>query len=211
MSIRLLLADDHLMVRAGVRKMIQGNDIRIIAECADGIEAVKQTLKRKPDVVLMDIRMPDGDGLNSLGRIKIEDPEMPVVMYSGFDNPTFIARAVALGANGYLMKGGSAKDLVAAIEVAATGENTWTRTELRRVTGSLATPRPGISLEVPLTQREIQVVRHICDGMTNKQIGDELEISYETVKEHVPHVLRKIGLTDRTQAAVWALRTGVVG
>jgi DNA-binding NarL/FixJ family response regulator len=210
MSIRLLVADDHPMVRAGIKKMIGGKDIKIIAECSTGKDAVAQTLKRKPDVVLMDIRMPDGDGLNSLGRIKIEDPDMPVIMYSGFDNPTYIARAVALGANGYLMKGGTAKDLIAAIKVAATGENTWTRTELRRVTGSLAAPRPGISMEVPLTQREIQVVEHICGGMTNKQIGDKLEISYETVKEHVQHILRKIGVTDRTQAAVWALRTGAV-
>ncbi len=210
MSIRLLVADDHPMVRAGIKKMIEGKDIKIIAECADGVEAVTQTLKRKPDVVLMDIRMPERDGLNALGRIKIEDPEMPVIIYSGFDNPMYIARAVALGANGYLLKGGSAKELVAAIKVAATGENTWTRTELRRVTGALAAPRPGISLEVPLTQREIQVVRHICDGMTNKQIGDKMEISYETAKEHVQHTLRKIGVTDRTQAAVWALRTGLV-
>ena len=210
MSIRLLVADDHPMVRAGVKKMIGGKDIKIIAECDDGVEAVTQTLKRKPDVVLMDIRMPERDGLNALGRIKIENPEMPVVMYSGFDNPTYIARAVALGANGYLMKNCSAKDLISAIKTAAKGENTWTRTELRRVTGALATPRPGISLEVPLTQREIQVVQFICDGMTNKQIGDEMEISYETVKEHVQHILRKIGVTDRTQAAVWALRTGLV-
>jgi DNA-binding NarL/FixJ family response regulator len=210
MSIRLLVADDHPMVRAGIKKMIEGKDIKIIAECTDGIEAVTQTLKRKPDVVLMDIRMPERDGLNALGRIKIENPEMPVIMYSGFDNPTYIARAVALGANGYLMKDCSAKDLISAIKTAAKGENTWTLTELRRVTGALATPRPGISLEVPLTQREIQVVRHICDGMTNKQIGDDLEISYETVKEHVQHTLRKIGVTDRTQAATWALRTGLV-
>ena len=210
MSIHLLVADDHPMVRAGIKKMIEGKDIKVIAECADGVEAVTQTLKRKPDVVLMDIRMPERDGLNALGRIKIENPDMPVVMYSGFDNPTYIARAVALGANGYLMKTCSAKDLISAIKTAAKGENTWTRTELRRVTGALATPRPGISLEVPLTQREIQVVQHVCDGMSNKQIGDELEISYETVKEHVQHILRKIGLTDRTQAAVWALRTGLV-
>ena len=136
MSIRLLVADDHPMVRAGIKKMIGGTDIKIIAECADGVEAVTQTLNRKPDVVLMDIRMPERDGLNALGRIKIENPDMPVVMYSGFDNPTYIARAVALGANGYLMKNCSAKDLISAIKTAAKGENTWTRTELRRVTGA---------------------------------------------------------------------------
>ena len=210
MSIRLLVADDHPMVRAGVKKMIEGKDIKIVAECADGVEALTQTLKRKPDVVLMDIRMPQRDGLNALGRIKIENPDMPVLMYSGFDNPTYIARAVALGANGYLMKTCSAGELISAIETAAKGEDTWTRTELRRVTGALATPRPGISLEAPLTQREIEVVRYICDGMTNKQIGEEMEISYETVKEHVQHILRKIGLTDRTQAATWALRIGLI-
>ena len=210
MSIRLLVADDHPMVRAGVKKMIEGKDIKIVAECADGVEALTQTLKRKPDVVLMDIRMPQRDGLNALGRIKIENPDMPVLMYSGFDNPTYIARAVALGANGYLMKTCSASELISAIKTAAKGEDTWTRTELRRVTGALATPRPGISLEAPLTQREIEVVRYICDGMTNKQIGEEMEISYETVKEHVQHILRKIGLTDRTQAATWALRIGLI-
>ena len=210
MSIRLLVADDHPMVRAGVKKMIEGKDIKIVAECADGVEVVTQTLKRKPDVVLMDIRMPQRDGLNALGRIKIENPDMPVLMYSGFDNPTYIARAVALGANGYLMKTCSVGELISAIKTAAKGEDTWTRTELRRVTGALATPRPGISLEAPLTQREIEVVRYICDGMTNKQIGEEMEISYETVKEHVQHILRKIGLTDRTQAATWALRIGLI-
>ncbi|MCH8044235.1 MAG: response regulator transcription factor [Planctomycetes bacterium] len=210
MSIRLLVADDHPMVRAGVKKMIEGKDIKIVAECADGVEALTQTLKRKPDVVLMDIRMPQRDGLNALGRIKIENPDMPVLMYSGFDNPTYIARAVALGANGYLMKTCSVGELISAIKTAAKGEDTWTRTELRRVTGALATPRPGVSLEAPLTQREIEVVRYICDGMTNKQIGEEMEISYETVKEHVQHILRKIGLTDRTQAATWALRIGLI-
>ena len=210
MSIRLLVADDHPMVRAGVKKMIEDKDIKIVAECADGVEALTQTLKRKPDVVLMDIRMPQRDGLNALGRIKIENPDMPVLMYSGFDNPTYIARAVALGANGYLMKNCSVGELISAIKTAAKGEDTWTRTELRRVTGALATPRPGISLEAPLTQREIEVVRYICDGMTNKQIGEEMEISYETVKEHVQHILRKIGLTDRTQAATWALRIGLI-
>ncbi len=210
MSIRLLVADDHPMVRAGVKKMIGGKDIKIIAECADGVEAVTQTLKRKPDVVLMDIRMPRRDGLNALGRIKIENPDMPVVMYSGFDNPAYIAQAVALGANGYLMKTCSDEELISAIKTAARGENTWTRSELRRVTGALAIPRPGVSLEVPLTEREVQVVGHICDGMTNMQIGDEMEISYETIKEHVQHSLRKIGVNDRTQAATWAMRTGLV-
>ena len=117
---------------------------------------------------------------------------------------------MALGANGYLSKTCKAKDLITAIKKAAAREMVWTRNELRRVTGALATPRPGVDLEVPLTQRELEIVKYLTEGMSNKEIGDELEISYETVKEHVQHILRKIGVTDRTQAAVWAVRGNLV-
>jgi len=209
MNIKLLIADDHPLVRAGIKEMIAGEEIKVIAETASGAETLKTVAKKRPDVVLLDIRMPGGDGLNTLGRLKLDYPDLPIVMYSGFDNPTYIARAVALGASGYILKTCSKNELVDAITKAATGENTWTRNELRRVTGALATPRPGIDLEVPLTQREIQIVEHLCEGHSNKQIGDALDISYETVKEHVQHILRKIGVTDRTQAAVWAVRCGL--
>ena len=209
MNIKLLIADDHPLVRAGIKEMIAGEEIKVIAETASGAETLKTVAKKRPDVVLLDIRMPGGDGLNTLGRLKLDYPDLPIVMYSGFDNPTYIARAVALGASGYILKTCSKNELVDAITKAATGENTWTRNELRRVTGALATPRPGIDLEVPLTQREIQIVEHLCEGNSNKQIGDALDISYETVKEHVQHILRKVGVTDRTQAAVWAVRCGL--
>ena len=145
-------------------------------------------------------------GLALLGRIKLERPEQPVLIFSAFDNPTYVARALALGANGYLSKGISQPKLLDAIRRAAKGEAVWTRDELRRLTGASSTIRSVSEVDVPLTKRENQVLHHLAKGATNKQIANSLDISYETVKEHVQHVLRKIGVTDRTQAAVWAVR-----
>lgn len=210
MSIKLLIADDHEVVRSGLKSLVAGTDIKVIAEAATGEAAVRLAMKHEPDVVLLDIRMPEGDGLNSLGRIKLERPNMPVLMLSTYDNPTYVARAVALGASGYLLKGTSREKLLEAIRMAAQGQSAWTRDELRRVTGALATPRLAADVEVPLTQRESEVLRQLAYGLTNKEIALALHISYETVKEHVQHILRKIGVTDRTQAAVWAVRKGLV-
>ena len=208
MAIRILIADDHEVVRSGLRTLVQGTNIEIVAEAKTGEEAVKLTAKHKPDVVLLDIRMTDSDGLNALGRIKLDRPEIPVLMLSTYDNPTYVARAVALGASGYLMKGLNREALLSALKRVADGGDSWTREELRRVTGALATPRVAGDVEVPLTQRESEVLRQLALGLTNKEIAQALGISYETVKEHVQHVLRKIGVNDRTQAAIWAVRTG---
>jgi DNA-binding NarL/FixJ family response regulator len=209
-QIQLLIADDHEVARAGVRVFLADSGIRIVGEVTGGSAAVEFALAKPVDVVLLDIRMPDGDGLAALGRIKLDKPNLAVVMYSNYDNPAFIARSVALGANGYLVKSCTREHLIQTILAAARGENAFTREELRRVTGALATPRLPVDVDVPLTHREGQVLHHLACGKTNKQIADELHISYETVKEHVQHILRKIGLTDRTQAAVWAVRKGLV-
>jgi DNA-binding NarL/FixJ family response regulator len=210
MAIRIIIADDHEVVRSGLRSLFNGTDIEIVAEAKTGDEAVKFTEKHKPNLVLLDIRLPDSDGLNALGRIKLTRPDMPVLMLSTYDNPTYVARAVALGASGYLMKGSSRDELLSAIRRVASGADIWTREELRRVTGALATPRVSADVEVPLTQRESEVLRQLSFGLTNKEIAQALGISYETVKEHVQHVLRKVGVSDRTQAAVWAVRKGLV-
>ena len=210
MSIKLLIADDHEVVRCGLRSLLAGTDIKIVAEAATGEAAVRLALKHEPDVVLLDIRMPEGDGLNTLGRIKLDRPNMPILILSTYDNPTYVARAVALGASGYVLKGATREKLIESIRSAAQGQSAWTRDELRRVTGALATPRLSADVEVPLTQRESEVLRQLAYGLTNKEIALALHISYETVKEHVQHILRKIGVTDRTQAAVWAVRKGLV-
>jgi DNA-binding NarL/FixJ family response regulator len=210
MAIKLLIADDHEVVRAGLKTFIDGSDIRIVAEATSGTAAHKLAMKHKPDLVMLDVRMPDGDGLNCLARIKMDQPETPVVMFSSFDNPTYVARALALGAAGYVSKSAPKNEIISAIKAAAAGESIWSREELRRVTGALAAPRNGADGEVALTKRESEVLKQLALGLTNKEIAQSLGISYETVKEHVQHILRKIGVSDRTQAAVWAVRKNLV-
>lgn len=210
MTIRVLVADDHQVVRSGLRSMFADTEIEVVAEAASGKDALQVASETQLNLVLLDVRMPDGDGLNVLGRLKLDHPELAVLMLSTYDNPTYIARAVALGAAGYVLKDTQRDILLDAVRRSAAGENIWTREELRRVTGALATPRLASNVEVPLTQRESEVLRQLALGLTNKEIAQALHISYETVKEHVQHILRKIGVTDRTQAAVWAVRKGLV-
>ncbi len=206
MSTRVLIVDDHEVVRVGLKQTFQESGIEVCGEAASAAEALKLVETCKPDVVLLDIRMEGGDGLNTLGRIKLDHQDLPILLFSAYDNPTYVARAVALGAAGYVVKDASRERLLECVQTAARGESAWTREELRRVTGALATPRLQGDIEVPLTQRESEVLRQMALGLTNKEIAKALGISYETVKEHVQHILRKIGVTDRTQAAVWAVR-----
>jgi DNA-binding NarL/FixJ family response regulator len=210
MAIDLLIVDDHEVVRAGLKTLLQGTDIHVVAEANGGNAGFKLANKHRPDVVLLDVRMPEGDGLNCLARIKLDLANIPVVMFSSFDNPTYVARAVALGAAGYVLKSASRDEIIKAIRAAAAGETIWSREELRRVTGALAAPRNGTDSDVPLTKRESEVLKQLAFGLTNKEIAQSLGISYETVKEHVQHILRKVGVTDRTQAAVWAVRKNLV-
>jgi DNA-binding NarL/FixJ family response regulator len=210
MSKKLLIVDDHEIIRLGLRMMLKDSGLEIVGEATSAAEALESVGRTSPDVVLMDIRMEGGDGLNALGRMKLDYPELPIVLFSAYDNPTYIARAVALGASGYVLKSAPRERLVEALNMALAGESAWTREELRRVTGALATPRLSQDIEVPLTQRESEVLRQMALGLTNKEIAKMLGISYETVKEHVQHILRKIGVSDRTQAAVWAVRKNLV-
>ncbi|MAX22463.1 MAG: DNA-binding response regulator [Planctomycetaceae bacterium] len=210
MSIRLMVIDDHEIIRSGLRKMIAGSEIQLIAESNSAVNVLTGISQYHPDVILLDVRLEEGDGLSALGRIKIERPQIPVLMLSSFDNPTYVARSVALGASGYLLKNASRDTILEAIRKVAVGENAWTRQELRRVTGALATPRLAADIEVPLTRRESEVLEQLAHGLTNKEIALALGISYETVKEHVQHILRKVGVNDRTQVAVWAVRNGLV-
>ena len=211
MTIRLLLADDHDLLRLGFQALLASHDdLEIVAEAANGEQAFEAVAACNPDLVVLDVRMAQGDGLNCLGRLKLEYPDLPVLMISSYDNPTYVARAVALGASGYLLKSSTGEELVEAIRTVAAGESVWKREALRRMTGALATPRLNVDVEVPLTQRESEVLQQMALGLTNKEIALVLGISYETVKEHVQHVLRKVGVADRTQASVWAVRSGLV-
>ncbi len=210
MSIRLLVADDHEVIRTGLRSLLAGTDIKIVAEAATGDECVKQAQKVKPDVILLDVRMPDGDGLATLDQLRSKVPDSYVVMLSTYDNPTYIARAVALGACDYVLKGSPREAIVATIQTAAAGQSPSRSGELKRIAATMKIRQTVDDDDVPLTQRETQVLRHVALGLSNKEIARSLEISVETVKEHVQNILRKITVTDRTQAAVWAVRKGLV-
>jgi len=210
MSIRLLVCDDHEVIRTGLASLLAGTEIEIIGEASTGKESVEQAEKLKPDVVLLDIRMPDGDGLSTLEKLRAKVPDSAVVMLSTYDNPTYIARAVALGAADYVLKGSSRDAIVATITAAGRGESPSRSGELGRIAGAMKVRQVIDDDDVPLTQRETQVLRHVALGLSNKEIGRSLEISVETVKEHVQNILRKIAVSDRTQAAVWAVRKGLV-
>jgi DNA-binding NarL/FixJ family response regulator len=207
---KILFVDDHEIVRLGFRQMLIGTDAEILDEASNSDDGYNKFLASKFDLVIIDVRLPGGDGLQLLGKIKTHSPTQPVLIFSSYDNPTYVARAVALGANGFLLKTDTQDKILDAVQRASKGENIWSREELRRVTGSLATMRVGSDSEIPLTQREGEVLKQLANGLTNKEIAQSLGISYETVKEHVQHILRKIGVSARTQAAVWAVRKNLV-
>lgn len=210
MTVKTIIADDHEVVRSGLKTLLAGTEFHVVAEGATGDQAVALADQHHPDLVVLDVRMPEGDGLQALSRIRQQNPKLPVVMLSGFDNPTYVARALALGASGYLVKTVGRDELLEGLRRVAAGETIWSRDELRRVTGALSTPRLDADLDISLTRRELEVLRQMAVGLTNKEIAQLLHISYETVKEHVQHILRKVGVADRTQAAVWAVRHGLV-
>ena len=209
-KLHLLVADDHEMVRCGVKTLLAGTEIKVVAEAASGQAAVQLALQKELDVALLDVRLPDGDGLTVLGRIKLDRPDLPVLMFSAFDNPASVARAIALGASGFLLKGCSRDEFLATIRTVAAGEGVWSREKLRSASRSLRTPRFCGSLEVFLSEREGEVLKLIAHGQTNKQISATTGLGCDTVKEQVQHIFRKIGLTDRTQAALWAVRNDLV-
>lgn len=209
MPIRLLIVDDHEIVRRGILAMLDSTDVDVIAEAADGDAAATAARKHKPDVVLLDVRMDGRNGLDAIKRITAAAPQARVVMFSAFDNSTYVARAVSAGAHDYLLKTTTRQELLEAIDNAAQNRAPSRSGAFRRVAGAMARREPAANADVPLTPRETQVLRQVALGLSNQEIADALEISIETVKEHVQNLLRKTALEDRTQAAVWAIRHGI--
>jgi DNA-binding NarL/FixJ family response regulator len=210
MGVKLLIADDHEVVRSGLATLLSGTEVTIVGQASSGEDAIKMAMEKKPDVVLLDIRMSEVDGLTALEKIRAALPKTRIVMLSTYDNPTYIARAVALGASDYLLKGVSRTQLLNSILNKGGDGNGVRSVSVKRVAGVMETKRTDVDDGVSLTQRESQVLRHMALGLSNKEIGRSLEISVETVKEHVQNILRKIHVTDRTQAAVWAVRRNLV-
>lgn len=209
MSIRVLLVEDQEVVRSGLRALLAGTEFEIVAEAETEAAALEAVERYRPDLALIDVQLPDGDGLAILQQARQRLPSLIVVMLSAHDNPAYEARSHHGGAAGYLLKSVPCEELIPALRDAAQGKRLWTRASLRRLNGISAQAVPNRTGETPLTPREGQVLRMLSAGATNKQIAESLDISTETVKEHVQHLLRKLGLTDRTQAAVWAVRNGL--
>jgi DNA-binding NarL/FixJ family response regulator len=210
MSIRLLIADGQEMARLGIKAFLAGTEVEVVAEAETGTAVIDLARATEPDLVLMAVRMPGGGGLATLEHLQRLRPKLCVIMTATEDHPIQFARAHKLGADAFLLKGFSRARLIETIRATVAGEPFWNRAHLRRVTGVVMTSPKDAELEAPLTPRENDVLREMIDGQTNRQIAAQLGISYETVKEHVQHILRKIGVDDRTQAAVWAVRRGLV-
>ena len=211
MTIRLIIADDHELVRSGLEVMLQGTEIEIIAQATNADEALQLANQPHPNVLLLDIRMPPRNGILAIEKVRETCPETQVVVFSTYDNPTYVARSVALGASDYVLKGATRHQLTTAILRAARGEQPPETSLLHRLKTSMARRKDrSDSHDIPLTNRELQVLRHVALGLSNREIGRSLGISIETVKEHVQNILRKVDANDRTQAAVWAVRRGLI-
>jgi len=209
MSIAVVVVDDHEVVRVGLVNLFSKTEIRVVAEATNGADAIKQVAKHKPNVVLLDIQLPDMDGLDTLEKLRAKNPGCHVVMLSTYNNPTYVARALALGAADFVLKGATRQDLISAVTDAATGKSPCREGAMQKIAAVLSKTQATGENGIPLTNRETQVLRQLAMGLSNKEIGLALTIGVETVKEHVQNIFRKIDMKDRTQAAVWALRKGL--
>ena len=212
MSIRILLADDERLVRAGFRMILKSEqDLEVVGEAADGLEAVDGATTLRPDVVLMDIRMPTLDGLGATRRILAgSDPRPRVIVLTTFDLDEYVYEALRAGASGFLLKDAPEDHLVAAIRVAADGGSIFAPTVTRRLIEEFA--RGSSRRQTPpeleeLTPRELEVLRLIAAGLSNHEIATKLVVSEHTAKTHVAHILQKLNLRDRVQAVVLAYET----
>jgi DNA-binding NarL/FixJ family response regulator len=212
MTIRVLVADDQSMVRAGFRMLLAGEeDIDVVAEASNGLEAVDKAARFYPAVILMDIRMPELDGLQATRRIMAADNGARILILTTFDLDEYVFEALKAGASGFVLKDDSPEQLIAAIRTVADGEALLSPAITKRVIEKfvrIAPPAPPKELE-ELSERERDVFRLLARGLSNAEIGEQLYISETTVKTHVTHILQKLDLRDRVQAVVLAHETGV--
>ncbi|MET8332687.1 response regulator transcription factor [Streptosporangium canum] len=204
--LRLMIVDDHPVVREGLRGMLEADPgITVVGEAASGDEAVARAGELRPDVILMDLRMPDGDGVSATGRILAERPESRVIVLTTYETDQDIVRAVEAGAAGYLLKDTSRADLLAAIVSAARGETVLSPSVATRLVTRMRAP-----VTESLSPREAEVLSLVARGLTNAQIGKALFISETTVKTHLLRVFGKLGVSDRTAAVTTALDRGLL-
>ena len=210
-EVRTVLVDDHALVRDGVKSMLSDTEFVVVGEASCGRESLIVVERTAPRIVITDVRMSGGDGFEALSALKSKFPRLSVVMLTTYSNPTYMARAVAGGASGYLLKGLSRDELIAALRAVARGDVLLTRDDLAKCLRFVSdTEHDEMELIHPLTPREIEVLKLLATGVSNKDIATILYVGEGTAKTHVEHIIGKLGVSDRVQAAVWAARHRIV-
>jgi DNA-binding NarL/FixJ family response regulator len=213
---RVVIADDQTLVRSGFRMILEAAGIPVVAEAADGREAVAAVLKHRPDIVLMDVRMPEMDGLEATRRILAAKPgaDSRIIILTTFDFDQYVYAALTAGASGFLLKDVSPEQLVAAVRTVRSGDALLAPSITRRLVERFAAPsdRPAIHRDLSgLTPRELEVLKLLARGLSNAELARQLTLSEATIKTHVARILAKLQLRDRVQAVVLAYETGLVG
>jgi DNA-binding NarL/FixJ family response regulator len=214
--IRVVIADDQVMIRDGLASLLASDpEIEVAGQAGNGLEAIALASSLKPDVIVMDIRMPEMDGLAATAQIAADEHGPKILILTTFDLDEYVYEALGAGASGFLLKDASAGDLINAVRVVASGEALLAPSITKRLIADFARrrkhERPRSDATDVLTPRELDVLRLIARGLSNNEIAGELFLAEQTVKTHVGHVLTKLGLRDRTQAVVFAYENGIAG
>lgn len=210
-TIRVLVVDDHVVVREGLCALITARpDMEVVGEAADGIEAVLKARSQQPDVILMDLAMPRRGGIEATQEIKQENANARILVLTSFAEDKNVFLAIKAGAQGYLLKDSSSRDLIEAIRAVYQGELSLQPSIALKVIRELSRPTDLPPAEQPLTGREVEVLKLVAQGLSNQEIAENLVISERTVTTHVSNILAKLHLANRTQAALYAIREGLV-
>lgn len=211
MPINVMITDDHSLIREGLKQLLElEGDFKVIAEAADGIECINKLEEVLPDILLLDINMPNKNGLEVLQIMKDKKIKVKVLVLTIHSEVEYLLKAVDIGVNGYLLKDSESAELKKAIVAVVNGES-YIQPSLIPVLNAKMIDRDTDSAKIEsLTKRELEVLKNLSYGMYNKEIAEKLEISERTVKNHISNIFKKIGVTDRTQAAVFAIRNNLI-
>ena len=212
-NIRILITDDHAVVREGLRLLINTEPgMVVVGQAADGVEAVEMARSLQPDVILLDLMMPRKDGIAAIGEIKEENPKARILVLTSFAEDDKVFPAIKAGAQGYLLKDSSPQELLQAIRETYAGESSLHPAIARKLIREINRPTTDLPpSQEPLTEREMEVLKYVAQGLSNQSIADKLVISERTVRTHVGNILTKLHLANRTQAALYALKKGLAG
>ena len=210
-AIRIVIADDHPVVREGIEAMLKREpDFKVVGEASNGLEAIKKVRELSPDVVLMDLRMPELDGVEAITRIKAENQDVKFIILTTYSDDEYIFQGIAAGARAYLLKDAPREELFKAIRAVSKGESLIQPVVASRVLDRLAELSKKTPASETLSEREIEVLRLMAKGVSNKDIADQLSITQSTVKTHITSIFQKLNVTTRTEAVTSALRKGII-